>query len=60
MYSILLQHLSLCYSSCVQSVTGLYEHHFVSELKDEYFSMNIVKWFFEWLSVTWQLASITA
>jgi len=41
MYGILLQHLFLCYSSCVQSkwdfLYGWCEHLFVSELNNEYF-----------------------
>jgi len=45
MYGILLQRLFLCYSSCVQSIMGFlygwYEHHFVSELNNEYFTIQI-------------------
>jgi len=40
---------------------GWCEHHFVSELKmNIFFQKNIVKQFLEWLSVTWQFASIIA
>jgi len=42
MYGILLQHLFLCYSSCVQSIMGFLigwsEHLFVSELNNDYFT----------------------
>jgi len=43
MYSIMLRHLCLCYSSCVQSVMGLFlygccKHLFVNELNYAYFT----------------------
>jgi len=49
----------------VDNETFLYgwcEHHFVSELNNEYFSRQIFKTVFEWLSLTWhwQFASMTS
>jgi len=51
MYGILLQHLFLCCSSCVQLIMGFLcgrcEHLFVSELGNGYFTrQNILKQFF--------------
>ena len=65
MYGILLQHLFLCYtySSPLESIMGfLYgrcERLFATELNNKYFTRQIFKKFFEWLSLTWQLSSIT-
>ena len=63
-YRVLLQHLYLCYSSCVQSITGFYTADvnvfFVADLTNKYFTRQIFyKSFFEWLSVKWQFASLT-
>ena len=45
MYGILLQHLFLCYSSCVLSIMGFLfgwcEYLFVGELNIEYFTRQI-------------------
>ena len=57
---ILLQRHFICYNSCVQSIMGsLYgwrERLFLSESNQT----NILKQFFEWLSLTRQSASITS
>jgi len=67
MYAFLLQHLFLMIQQLytVDNETFLYgwcEHHFVSELNNEYFSRQIFKTVFEWLSLTWpwQFASMTS
>jgi len=66
MYGILLQHLFLCYSNCVQSIMGFYiwlgvNSFFVSELNNEYSLPNkYLKTVFKWLNITWQFASITS
>ena len=45
MYDILLQHLLLCYSSCVHSILdfiyGRCEHPLVTELNNEYFTRQM-------------------
>jgi len=46
MYSIVLQHLFLCYTSFFTVNSGIFlygwcEHHFVSELNNEYFTRKI-------------------
>ena len=46
MYNTFLQHLSLCYSSCVRSIVGFFYMAGVniifSELKNEYFSTRML------------------
>ena len=62
MYSILLQHLYLCYSSCVQLTMGfLYgqcERLFITGLTNILYQTNILPQIFEWLSLTWLCASV--
>jgi len=64
MYSILLQHLYLCYSSCVQSIIGfLYgrcEHLFIADLINILPDKYILQEIFKWLSLTWQQASVSS
>ena len=61
-YGILLQHIFLCYSSCVQSIMeclyGWCDPHFVSELNYEHFPDKYFKTVFRWLSLTRQFASV--
>jgi len=63
MYGILLQHLFLCYSSCVQSIMGFFYMADVNVFLLVNYIMNIVphKYFktvFEWLSLTRQYAQL--
>jgi len=59
-YGILLQCLFLCYDSCVESIMeflyGWCEHLFVTELNSKYFTRQIFKTVFEWLSLTQHFA----
>jgi len=65
MYGILLQHLYLPYSSCVQSIMGFF---YIAGMNIFLFANNIIiilphKYFtrdFEWQSLTWQIASISS